>query len=91
MKDDGGPAFPQTLPKIAVSPDEALAIIKSCRGATLRDYFSGQMLAGVISNSEFKRDRKLLDSTMPDDAQIAAIAALCYQYADAMIAERSKD
>lgn len=45
-------------------------------GMTLRDYFAGQALAGILARSSYK-------------AQSAALFA--YQYADAMLAEREKE
>ena len=45
---------------------------------TLRDYFAGKALNGVIA-----------DPTVQVDPQTAAKA--CYEYADAMLAERGKE
>jgi hypothetical protein len=60
---DGGPAYPVFSPEAAH------------KGMTLRDYFAGQALAGVMA----------IDHRAPDH-----IAMLVYLYADAMIAERNK-
>lgn len=48
-------------------------------GMTLRDYFAGQALAGMVSN---------LSIGNPSDAWKKA--ELCYRFADAMLAEREK-
>lgn len=66
-KDHGGPAFP-----VERGSDWA-------KGMTLRDYFAGQALAGMM----FNRDAL--------DYNPAGISACCYQLADAMLAERSKN
>lgn len=62
---DGGPAFPVTLDH------------RGCAGAygmTLRDWFAGQAIVGILSSPE-----------APSDATIAGYA---YNLADAMIAAR---
>jgi len=48
------------------------------QGMTLRDYFAGKALNGVIA-----------DPTVQVDPQTAAKA--CYEYADAMLTERGKE
>jgi hypothetical protein len=62
---DGGPAFayaegPNTMPQL---------------GMTLRDYFAGQALAGMLADPEC-------------DGNGASMAKSSYQLADAMITER---
>lgn len=67
---DGGPAFPSTTdytPKLRA-------------GMTLRDYFAGQALAGLIANK-----RHISLDTGPDGD-----AVWCYAVADHMLAERSR-
>jgi len=60
-------------------------------GMTLRDYFAGQALIGILSNSIIEKMRQEeLDGYFSDDAQIKAIAETCGDYADAMIKEREK-
>lgn len=54
-------------------------------GMTLRDYFAGQALAGIVAAVMGTRDT----NTTPDNFN-AAIALGAYQLADAMLAERSK-
>ena len=58
---DGGPAFPR--PMVAAAP-----------GMTLRDWFAGQALAGMVKNYSIK-EAKLL-------------ARHCYEHADAMLEAR---
>ena len=64
MKDDGGPAFPQTIRV----PDEFHA------GMSLRDWFAGQALQGMLANGERRQ----------------SYAAEAYSLADAMLAERKQ-
>lgn len=72
---DGGPAFPTTQRSTLDIPQDGMA---------LRDWFAGQALAGCLSNpvAEWKGNNyreMMLDSV-----------SLCYQIADAMLAERAK-
>lgn len=67
----GGPAFP--VPAIH-HPDGS---IDQFTGMTLRDYFAGKALAGMLA-----------DSNMNHPAP--KCAALSYALADAMLAERAK-
>ena len=67
--DDGGPAFPLTINN---GPDKFSICLP---GMTLRDWFAGQALSGVISNLE--------DGVRDDD-----IVNACYLMADAMLARR---
>ena len=62
------PAFPQVLDGIVDKP-----------GMTLRDYFAGQALQGLIARSSGIRVA---------DADVMARG--CYAYADAMLEERDK-
>ena len=63
---DGGAAFP------------AVAMLTSNRGMSLRDWFAGQALAGMLA--------------CPDTDPITTkmFASDAYLYADAMLAERAK-
>lgn len=70
-KSDGGPAFPRT--GNAYAPD--------CTGMTLRDWFAGQALAGLLA----------FPGTLDGDATKYpnVTARLAYDYADRMLKERS--
>lgn len=76
--DTGGPAYPQ------------YAIIKGqMTGMTLRDYFAGQALVGILSNASielFRRD--FLDGKVSEKIQTKIISEICAEYADAMIEAR---
>lgn len=68
---DGGQAFPRP-----VSFSEEGGTHRGCLGMTLRDYFAGQALAGMLSNSSTRG---------------AAFYAECsYTQADAMLASRER-
>jgi len=65
--DHGGQAFPVTIHSLHV------------KGMTLREYYAGQALAGVLANP------RILENTPADE-----IAEVCFDAADAMLAERKK-
>lgn len=78
---DGGPAFPQPMIQHDVhGPIFPESIATGTGGMTLRDYFAGHALAAIVS-------RPLLRGEILDCATIAQGA---YDYADAMLAARSK-
>jgi hypothetical protein len=56
------------------SLDEAKRVLGRSPGMSLRDYFAGQALAGMLA---------------ADDASYTRAAELAYGYADAMLAARS--
>ena len=66
-KEDGGPAYPL-----------AIAWDKAWTGMTLRDYFAGQALAGLLTGQKN-------DHPLPNEHSVAQCA---YAYADAMLAAR---
>ena len=73
QKDNGGPAFPHGNPQQGGDP-----------GMSLRDWFAGQALPGVIQTCN--RD------TMPaNEARSEYFARKAYEIADAMLAEREAD
>ena len=74
MNDDGEPAFPNSV------PDDKTGEWMSSPGMTLRDWFAGQALTGLVllvggsdKAQELSRDT----------------AAVAYALADAMLAERT--
>jgi hypothetical protein len=76
---DGGPAFPATCSSdgipLAVSYPES-----QVSGMTLRDYFAGQALMGILNNAGCFANMK--DSDVAENA---------YHAADAMLAAREKE
>lgn len=49
-------------------------------GMTLRDWFAGKALAGIMAHP----------GQHPDDTSASGVASLCYELADAMIAARKE-
>lgn len=78
-QDDGGPAFPQTDMLMNLGfPD--IKVREVTGGLSIRDWFAGMALQGVLSNSDaFVR---------MNDQQVAACA---YSAADAMLAARKEE
>lgn len=74
MKQAGVPAFPQTSIRADNDP--------FYRGMSLRDYFAGQALAGLLAGIKNKKDIRNNYHHAADEA---------YGYADAMLKERIKD
>lgn len=83
-KDDGGPAFPEA---IAIGP--AGDVHPGFGGMSLRDWFAGHALAGLLSDAttiEKYTNASVKDGVDPEPF----FASSAYEMADAMIAERSK-
>jgi len=78
-KNDGGPAFPL---QIAPLPDSEI----QC-GMSLRDWFAGQALQGLMSNYELL---KMLDEQSPKLPTRHVAAQHAYGFADAMLKERDR-
>lgn len=79
MKNDGGPAFPARIDQWnGKTGEQSEEWVHRFEGMTLRDWFAGQALAGMVAGS------KGIEIT-PDE-----FAESSYQLADAMIAERNK-
>ena len=70
IKNDGGPAFPRQQHPGEYGYGE--------KGMSLRDYFAGQALAGLLAPSE-------------GEGKCAYFAMMAYKFADAMLAEREKN
>lgn len=87
MKDTSGPAFPNTHSTEYLA--SSTAMIETTGGMTLREYFAAKAMAAIISNTD-TLDRLASAAKqrgMPSDA---AISEASFEFADAMLAERSK-
>ena len=78
MKPDGGPAFPHIVEPVAYGENTVTIKTFTYGGMTLRDYFAAAALTGVAGSGFWSE-------TPPD-----ATAKAAYQYADAMLDERSR-
>lgn len=77
--DDGGPAFPQN--------DAVVNRINNLDGMSLRDWFAGQAMSGLVVMSATREWRGLMDDVKDDgEEDEAVVAEMAYRIADAMIA-----
>ena len=59
-------------------------------GMSLRDYFAGQALAGLLADGTMNKIANIdPETTSTEDEQLCA--DMCYSIADAMLAEREKE
>ena len=71
MKEDGGSAFP-------VAGQDVISA-----GMTLRDWFAGQALVGLLASEGSLQSER-------HGVTVDGLANHCYRFADAMLAERRK-
>ena len=76
-KNDGGPAFPGV--SSAVTEFSGMPVVRDEPGMSLRDWFAGQALAGMLSNPH------------SDEGAWVLLASDSYRAADAMLAARGGD
>lgn len=72
-KKDGGPAFPLSVMHNGVP-------VRSTTGMSLRDWFAGQALAGILTN----------DSLMTACENVPGVAREAFTMADAMLEARGE-
>lgn len=85
---NGGPAFPMATVTVLSedgTPNECASITHG--GMSLRDYFAAKAMQSTMLNDE-EQKYWVQDYSPEEAAQFTAKRA--YEYADAMIAERSK-
>ena len=89
MKEDGGPAFPNVIEYVPEHERERYCEkYKLVGGMSLRDWFAGMALGGMIGLPFKAPPRGTFDSP---EAVCEVHAKDAYTMADAMIAERGKD
>jgi len=74
-EEDGGPAFPSSVERPG---DEGSREVISYKGMSLRDWFAGQALAGILACPADYAGAKGFDGRV----------ARAYEYADAMLKQR---
>ncbi len=92
--DNGGPAFP-THDNVN---DPRCDGFMAYPGMTLRDWFAGQALIGVLRDPS-ETSRKAVEFALedlnagraPQSSFIKLVAHSCYAYADALITQRNKE
>ena len=81
--DDGGPAFPSRTETVLTKADgtrQTTMVEDGFRGMSLRDWFAGQALAGLLATT-----MQYGGEDIPDPHYAANLS---YQYAGAMLRER---
>jgi len=78
---DGGPAFPPI--RLLVDGDR-FTRIEGPEGMSLRDWFAGMALQGLLACPQVRQ------VTKPLKDESTVIASEAFDYADAMLAEREK-
>ena len=81
MKNDGGPAFPSSWDGRVLSDEACNQIGGWEQGMSLRDWFAGQALIGIMRGKTGMYENRFNPN---DDAK------WCYELADAMLAARAK-
>ena len=84
---DGGPAFP--IPPVGTG-DPRDGMSQGSFGMTLRDWFAGQALAGLLANPTVREWEAAASEQGDPDALVQVCALMAYKQADAMLAERGK-
>ena len=82
MKNTGGSAYPQHVCENCEDP-----ITGNFKGLSIRDYFAGQALAGLLGNGSVES----LKLGVPYPESNKNMAMCVYAVADAMLAEREKE
>jgi hypothetical protein len=80
--DDGGTAFPGLIPGAMGT------VIRSQEGMSLRDWFAGQALAGILADDSCTSPHLLSMHGKPGMTRSDVAAKVAYDLADAMLAAR---
>jgi hypothetical protein len=79
-RNEGGSAFPIVVPDCGHGDARSVDA-----GMTLRDYFAAKALGGMLAYSQNDRD-----GNWANNCPKSCVAEAAYEYADAMLAARSK-
>lgn len=87
----GGPAFPtfEMVEEYSEGKQQYVSRPHALSGMSLRDYFAGQALAGLLARSTMDVPHCEGCRPVADDPG-EHYADIAYRYADAMLAERAK-
>ena len=86
--DKSGQAFPSRELKVANQEREVIEV--PVDGMTLRDYFAGQALIGLLSNPIYFESVCRVEDGRDDKFVHKFIADRCQKYADAMLKHRGE-
>lgn len=88
-KNDGGPAFPRTRSTEYLSNSSAR--IESVGGMSLRDWFAGQALVGLLAHEDAERFQARLRVAKDENIRSNLLRArMSYELADAMLEARGE-
>ena len=90
MSADGGPAFPTKIRHTLQGGVDGVATEweELLPGMTIRDYFAGQALAGMVAGGVDFLDAVSARSLKSGQSQEEVVALAAYDLADAMLAAR---
>lgn len=85
---NGGPAFPADPSWL--DPRTRDESRQQAHGMSLRDWFAGKALAGLMANPGGPIQANGMSGWGLTNCDVSAVAKYCYALADAMLAEREK-
>ena len=90
---DGGPAFP-LQEQLQCGPGDSGWLSPKQEGMSLRDYFAGQALIGILASVQWTKEAAECAEDMPPDGVVSpvdyAVAISAYEIADAMLKARAQ-
>jgi hypothetical protein len=87
-KKDGGPAFPGVLTNYQLATGQR-TVETGQNGMSLRDYFAGQALIGIVAGAA--SDTLVSKEDHEQGLACGLVAGMAYELADAMLAARTRD
>ena len=83
---DGGAAFPRPLGNNGSTSYEDREVSTDAEGMTLRDWFAGQALSGLLASQAHPQSHGALTA-----GSLATFAEASYDLADALLARRAQN